>query len=185
MVTYADVKATYPNYQLPRATYAWQPVTRTVSGGPGWSTPPKPPPPKPKPTKLARARRAFFESLLTVERFWEQTAKRWIIVTILAISTIFIAGISGYARKVLRSHIVRLRLNDPAVDTYPWMQLFQIEPVELGPREQARLFLRGVAQRGWQLAQDRQSRAVLTANVVTHTLFIWLIVALLQTLFAG
>jgi TolA-binding protein len=185
MVTYADVKATYPNYQLPRGTNSWQPITRTVNGGPGWSAPPKHAPPKPKPTRFARARKVFFEGLLTIERFWDQTARHWTVVTILAIATIFIAGISGYARKVLHGHIVRLRLNDADVDTYPWMQLFQIEPVELGPREQARLFLRGVAQRGWQLVQDRQSRSVLTANVVSHTLLIWLVVALLQTLFAG
>lgn len=44
MVTYADVKGTYPDYQLPRGTYGWEPSTRTVNGGPGWA--PKPPPPK-------------------------------------------------------------------------------------------------------------------------------------------
>ncbi len=45
LVTYADVKRIYPNYQLPRGTNGWEASTRTVNGGPGW----EPPPPKPKP----------------------------------------------------------------------------------------------------------------------------------------
>lgn len=44
MVTYRDVKATYPKYQLPRGTTGWQPMTRTVNDGPGWDAPPKPRP---------------------------------------------------------------------------------------------------------------------------------------------
>jgi outer membrane protein assembly factor BamD (BamD/ComL family) len=41
MVTYRDVKAAYPQYQLPRGTDGWEPVRRTVNGGPGWHAPPK------------------------------------------------------------------------------------------------------------------------------------------------
>lgn len=52
MVTYADVRGIYPNYQLPRGTYGWEPSTRTVNGGPGWASPPKPPP------RLTRAEKA-------------------------------------------------------------------------------------------------------------------------------
>ena len=37
VVTYADVKGAYPDYQLPRGTYGWEPSTRTVNGGPGWA----------------------------------------------------------------------------------------------------------------------------------------------------
>ncbi len=44
LVTYADVKSTYPRYQLPRGTDGWEPSTRTVNGGPGWAPPPKPTP---------------------------------------------------------------------------------------------------------------------------------------------
>ena len=185
MVTYADVKATYPNYQMPRGTYAWEPATRTVSGGPAWSVPPKPAPPKPKPSRLARVRKVFFKQLQDVERFWNETVKRWILITILATALFIVAGISAWSRRMLRGQIVRLKLNDGDQDSYPWMMLFQVEPVELGPREQATLFLRSVRERVWQLARDRESRPVLAANVFAHSLLIWMFVVLLQTLFVG
>jgi hypothetical protein len=65
------------------------------------------------------------------------------------------------------------------------MMLFQVEPVELGPREKAELFLQTAKERAWQLVRDRQSRPVLAANVFAHSLLIWLCVILLQTLFVG
>jgi TolA-binding protein len=40
-VSYADVRRTYPDYRLPRATLGWEPSTRTVNGGPGWDTQPR------------------------------------------------------------------------------------------------------------------------------------------------
>jgi TolA-binding protein len=42
MITYTDVKRSYPRYQLPRSTYGWQPSKRTVNGGPAWAPPQKP-----------------------------------------------------------------------------------------------------------------------------------------------
>jgi len=44
MVTYEDVRRTYPNYQLPRGTIGWDPMWRTVNGGPAWADAPKPRP---------------------------------------------------------------------------------------------------------------------------------------------
>lgn len=57
LVTYADVRRTYPNYQLPRGTNGWEPMTRTVNGGPGWAPPPPKPKPVPKPTRAQRIKR--------------------------------------------------------------------------------------------------------------------------------
>ena len=54
MVTYRDVRASYPSYRFPRGTIGWEPSTRTVNGGPGWD---KPPTPKPRPSGWARAAR--------------------------------------------------------------------------------------------------------------------------------
>lgn len=185
MVSYADVKATYPNYQLPRGTYSWEPATRTVSGGPAWSAPPKPAPPKPRPSRLARVRKVFFKQLHDVERLWNETVKRWAMITILATALFIVAGISAWSRRMLRGQIVRLKLNEGDQDTYPWMMLFQVEPVELGPREQATLFLRSFRERVWQLARDRESRPVLAANIFAHSLLIWIFVVLVQALFVG
>lgn len=54
MVTYADVKRAYPNYQLPRGTNGWEASTRTVNGGPGWAPKPKPAPPLTRTQKFER-----------------------------------------------------------------------------------------------------------------------------------
>lgn len=54
MVTYRDVRSTYPGYKLPRGTFGWEPSTRTVNGGPGWDKLPRA---KPRPSRWARAAR--------------------------------------------------------------------------------------------------------------------------------
>jgi outer membrane protein assembly factor BamD (BamD/ComL family) len=61
-ITYAEVRRTYPNYQLPRGTDGWQPSTRTVNGGPGWAAPPKP---LPRETKEQRIKRLLREAATT------------------------------------------------------------------------------------------------------------------------
>ena len=57
LVKYADVRRTYPNYQLPRGTNGWEAATRTVNGGPGWASPPPKPQPVPKPTRAQKIKR--------------------------------------------------------------------------------------------------------------------------------
>ncbi len=61
MVTYSDVKSAYPKYQLPRGTYGWEASTRTVNGGPGWSSPPKPLPKLTRSQKIKRYLKRFSE----------------------------------------------------------------------------------------------------------------------------
>ena len=56
MVDYDDVRAAYPKYRLPRGTAGWEPSTRTVNGGPGWDSLPKP---KPRPSKWRRGVELF------------------------------------------------------------------------------------------------------------------------------
>jgi hypothetical protein len=53
MVTYKDVRRTYPDYQLPRGTIGWDPMTRTVYGGRAWAEAPKP---KPRQTWRSRVK---------------------------------------------------------------------------------------------------------------------------------
>jgi hypothetical protein len=179
MVTYADVKARYPNYQMPRGTYSWQPSTRTVNGGPGWSAPPKP---KPRPTRMARIRQAVFNLLEGIGRFWEMTGRRWALVIILATSTIIIGRLSVRAREMLRGQIRRQKLGENHGNDYPWMILFQLEPVELSRQERVKVLARNLGQRVWQLACDREGRPVLAVNILVHSFLTWLLVALVQTL---
>src|SRR5262249_40916848 len=56
MVTYEDMRRTYPDYQLPRGTIGWDPMTRTVYGGQAWAEAPKP---KPSPTWRSRVKQRF------------------------------------------------------------------------------------------------------------------------------
>lgn len=67
-VTYKDVKRAYPSYQLPRGTNGWEASTRTVNGGPGWTSKPKPPP------KLTRAQKIEQRLGGFVESFWTTLA---------------------------------------------------------------------------------------------------------------
>jgi hypothetical protein len=32
--SHTEIKAAYPDYQLPRGTFGWEPATATVNGGP-------------------------------------------------------------------------------------------------------------------------------------------------------
>jgi outer membrane protein assembly factor BamD (BamD/ComL family) len=48
MVEYEDVKKMYPTYAFPEGTYGWEPMTRTVNGGPPRRVEPPPPPRPPK-----------------------------------------------------------------------------------------------------------------------------------------
>ena len=71
MVTYADVKNIYPSYQLPRGTYGWQPLTRTVNDGPGWAPPPKPLPKLTREQKIRRIiSRVYSEFQPKIEQKW-------------------------------------------------------------------------------------------------------------------
>jgi len=91
MVTYTDVKAAYPTYQLPRGTYGWQPSTRTVNDGPGWAAPPKP---LPRPSRWARIK-SKIEDLFNPVR-------RWITFIFLLFGVVFTARIAAQNRRLLR-----------------------------------------------------------------------------------
>ncbi len=65
LVTYKDVRREYPGYQLPRGTIGWEPRTRTVNGGAGWTAPPKP---APRLTRRARLKQQFADSYVGLRR---------------------------------------------------------------------------------------------------------------------
>ncbi|HWP41683.1 MAG TPA: hypothetical protein VNO14_00510, partial [Blastocatellia bacterium] len=64
MVSYRDVKAVYPDYALPRGTYGWEPMTRTVNGGPAIKPPPKPVPRPGRRERLLRAASLWFGEMI-------------------------------------------------------------------------------------------------------------------------
>lgn len=84
MVTYDDVRRTYPDYQLPRGTYGWEPATRTVNGGAGWDAPPKP---QPRLTRSARIKLKLESILRSADEFWKQKGRRWLTIWISCVGT--------------------------------------------------------------------------------------------------
>lgn len=123
LVTYADVRRTYPRYQLPRATLGWEPMTRTVSGGkPGWSPKPEP---APRLSKFERGRRkawAIYEGVTTpVAAVWRDTlrpplvtfnswamvALRWLLAACAFACLLTMWRAAAWSRRVWRERVRR------------------------------------------------------------------------------
>jgi hypothetical protein len=186
MVTYADVKATYPDYQFPRGTLGWQPSTRTVNGGPGW-TPPEPPPAPPK--RLTRTERVKLYAGIVrdqVTDFWQKKGKRWLIELAICLSLIFVVRRAQRNQRRLRARLARRRLAQARqIVTYPWFDWFWIDPVVPTRREQIRKLLTDKREEFLDLVRDPRSRPVLLKTIVSHSLFGGLLVTLLWTVCFG
>ncbi|HET6978336.1 MAG TPA: outer membrane protein assembly factor BamD [Pyrinomonadaceae bacterium] len=182
MVTYTDVKAAYPNYQLPRGTYGWEPSRRTVHGGPGWAQSPKR---LPRPSRLARIRMAI-ERLFDRGLVYYEKLRRFITFIFLVFSVVFTARIAKQNRKLLRPKIVRVRLAAPnrAVEP-PWTGLFWEHSVNLGLREKLQKFLSELGFEFWELARDRGSRPILLRSIVSHSFLAVLVISLFWFLHFG
>lgn len=183
MVTYTDVKAAYPTYQLPRGTYGWQPATRTVNGGPGWAAPPKYVPPPSRWARLKSAVENFFHQAWV---FWNEKVRRWITMIFLLFSLAFTARIAAQNRKLLRPKLARVRLaaTIPTVDP-PWTTLFWKRRWELGLPDKLKQFL---CERGiefWELARDGGSRPILLRNILSHSFLAGLVISLFWFLHFG
>lgn len=179
MVTYQDVKATYPNYQLPRGTYGWQPSTRTVNSGPGWQAPPKPPL---RLTKTARLKLMVQRMADRFQTFWQEKGRRWLTEMVIVVGLLFTARAAARDRNRLRTRIARLRIQQSRQTvTYPWLEMFWVDPVKLDRRKQVRKLLREKREEFLELARDRRSKPVLVRNIVSHTLLIGLLIGLIWT----
>lgn len=185
MVTYEDVTATYPNYQLPRGTYGWQPSTRTVNGGPGWAPPP-PPPPKPKRlTKRERLKLFVDEVSKRANAFWQEKGQRWMTESLIVFVLVFTVRLARKNQRRLRARIARRRIEQSRqVVTYPWFDWFWIDPVEPSRREQIRNILGAKRQEFLDLARDRRSRPVLLRSIVSHSAVTGLVVGLIWTIWS-
>ncbi|HKU73678.1 MAG TPA: outer membrane protein assembly factor BamD [Pyrinomonadaceae bacterium] len=168
MVTYTDVKAAYPTYQLPRGTFGWQPSTRTVNNGPCWAVPPKP---APRPSRWARIKTIAENLINEAWVFWNEKVSRWITFIVLLFGVVFTARIAAQNRKLLRPKIVRVRLAAPNRTVYsPWTTT---------------LFWRERGIEFWELARDGGSRPVLLRNIFSHSFLAWLVISLFWFLHFG
>jgi len=183
MVTYADVKATYPNYQLPQGTYGWQPSTRTVNSGPGWAAAPKP---LPRLTKRQRVRNFINAFRNRLASFWDQKGRRWLTEMMIVIGLLFTGRVAAQNRKRLRTRLARQRLEQAReIVTYPWFEMFWIDRVVPSRRERIRKFLGEKRQEFLESMRDRRSRPILVRNMVSHSLLTGLALSLLWTVWFG
>jgi outer membrane protein assembly factor BamD (BamD/ComL family) len=161
MVTYAEVKATYPSYQLPRGTYGWQPATRTVSDGPGWAKPPKP---LPRLTKRQRLKLIVNDLKNRLTAFWFENGKRWLTEILIVLGLVITVRMARRNQRRLRARIARQRIEQA---------------------KQARQFLNEKRQEFIRVARDRRTRPVLLRSIVSHLAVTGLVLSLLWTIWFG
>jgi TolA-binding protein len=183
MVTYADVKAAYPNYQMPRGTYGWQPSTRTVNNGPGWAAAPKPPPRLTRTAKLKILIGRFRDRLTSL---WNETGRRWLTEILILAGLLVTARVARRNHRRLRARIARQRIEQARqVVNYPWFEMFWIDPVKASRRQQVKNLLREKRQEFIELARDSRSRPVLLRSILSDSVLTGLSFALLRTLWSG
>jgi TolA-binding protein len=179
MVTYRDVKAAYPGYQLPRGTFGWHPSTRTVNDGPGWQAPPKPPV---RLTRTARFRLLLHRIVDRLELFWREKGRRWLTEIAIVLCLLVTGRVAARNRRRLRLRLARHRIaQSRQLVTYPWFEMFRIDRVEPSRREQIKKFLGEKRQEFIDLARDRRSRPELVSSIASHTFLIGLLTSLIWT----
>lgn len=183
LVTYADVRRTYPDYRLPDGTYGWEPQTRTVNGREAW-----PAPPKPKPlTGVERARAKIKRGELRVAQAWELfgevyggRVRAWTVVALrwsfVALVALFVYGVfrrTRRARRFLYRRLLRHLRRRPA------QRPFRVPTSTYAahaPLEGARASFSRTAGGLLRLALHERGRAALALNLFTHallTLLLW------------
>ena len=182
-VSYANVKAAYPSYQLPRGTFRWQPTTRTVNGGPGWASPPKP---APRPSRMARVKLLLEAYINPMVSFWNETGRQGLSLLTILIAMAFCARIATQNRKLLRPKLLRVRKRNAHREKLdPPDEMFWTSD----PRDELWGRAKQISKKRliefWELAQDSNSRPVLVRNIVSHSFLVGLIVSLLYTLHFG
>lgn len=180
MVTYRDVRIAYPDYQLPRATYGWEPSTRTVRGGPGWAAPPKPQP-----------RLTWRQHLkLSGERLWDwlgvflkEQALGWLVAGLAVLSALFASFFAARARKLLHEHIGRRRVCGRGLRR--WLNAYRAGQLKDTLSDEAQKFARLTAHQSLRLVLHPRGRLLLALNLLAHALLIALLVVIVQTLSPG
>jgi TolA-binding protein len=183
LVTYKDVVAAYPHYQLPRGTYKWEPSTRTVNGGPGWAPPPKYIPP---PTRMQRVK-LFIDGVVNwVQVLWNEKLERWVTLIVILVALRFTTRIAKENRRLLRPKLMRLRIAAPKLTFAPsCTTLFSKDSTEPSYRDKAKEFLCERGLEFWELARDQRTRPILLRNVLSHGFLAGLVVSLLWVLHFG
>ncbi|MCA1634230.1 MAG: hypothetical protein LC802_11180, partial [Acidobacteria bacterium] len=189
LVTYQDVRRTYPRYQLPLATLDWEPATRTVNGGPGWAQAPKP---KPL-TRAERARRKLKRAERYAVKGWALSGevaggrlRRWSLVLLACVGLLLVWRSTRRSRALLLELFARFARRNPRMpEVMPRLTSSFAAYERYTPSARAGAATRGVWRVLWQVALDRRGRAALTLNLVTHGVLSALLWALTWALRSG
>lgn len=181
MVTYADVKAAYPDYQLPRGTTGWEPVTRTVEGGTGWDAPPKP---QPRPSWSARMQYRIGKLWNWLARFWDEHARHWLAVALAFLAALFASYFAGRARKQLREQLTRPR---PKLvkQKHQWLAAYRRGNLLHLAQTESRRLIRRARHQILRLALSARGRKALALNIGVHALLVVLIALMAHVMLSG
>ncbi len=181
MVTYADVRRTYPTYKLPRAENGWEPATRTVNGGAAWFALPKPKPPL---TWRAHLYRKWLKAWSRIALVWEQKIRWWFVLGALAACALLVSRLAKHARKLLREQLSRLRRQRKELkkgDGEILSERRKFAGDEM--RDQLRAALRVAPEIMAELAFDKRGLKALALAIISHGLLLVLLRQVLQMLF--
>lgn len=183
MVTYEDVRRTYPDYQLPRGTRGWEPSSRTVNGGAGWAARPQP---QPRPTRLARLKLKLEYILRRAVDFWKQTGRRWLVIWWSGVGLLFASHLAARSRGLLRQSLARSDRNRVEGRTAPEIfSAYSAMNRDYYASSWWRAMMRDRVTRTWRLRYTRRGRSILAYNLTTHTLLVWLMLIMIWTWRSG
>jgi hypothetical protein len=192
LVTYEDVRRTYPDYRLPAGTYGWEPLTRTVYGHAAWPAPPK----AKRPSGVERARSKIARTERRVSqawglfgevyggrvRNWTVRALRWALAALIAAFVLLVFRRTRRTRRFLYRQFARRMRRGRASRAVrapyaPASSYAAHVPFEWGGRLRAAASdtVRGLLR----LALHERGRAALALNLFTHgllTLLVWSLV---------
>ncbi|HEY0385245.1 MAG TPA: outer membrane protein assembly factor BamD [Pyrinomonadaceae bacterium] len=180
MVTYPDVRATYPDYQLPRGTYYWEPVTRTFHGGPGWASPPKP---QPRPTRRERLTRLCEKLWDWLGVFWAEKARRWVLIGLMLPGALFASYFAAQSRRLLRRQIGQRRIRRRPLRR--WLAAYRAGQLKYHASDEAHALARRIAHQGVRLVLNPRGRLLIGLNLLAHGLLLALLIAVVETLHPG
>lgn len=189
LVTYEDVRRTYPDYRLPAGTYGWEPLTRTVYGRAAWPAPPKPK----RLTGVERASAKIKRAELRVAqvwglfgevyggrvRAWTVKGLRWTLAGLVALFVLLVFRRTRRARHFLYKQLARRVKRGRAARAVrggyaPASSYAAHLRYESGPRLRAAAY--DTARGLLRLALHERGRAALALNLFTHgllTLLLW------------
>lgn len=180
-VTYRDVNIRYPDYQLPRGTYGWEPRTRTVNGGAGWALPPQP---RPRPTWRESLRQSVERLWDWLGNLWEEKLRRWLAAGLALLGALYASSYAALARRLLRERINRRRIGRRPLLRL-WLKAYRAGQLKDTLGEEAHALGQQMKRQALRLVLKRRGRVLLTLNLLAHAVLVALLAVVVEMLRSG